>query len=170
LRTFYSGELHGKVADTSCATMNQDFLALFQLPVLDQRLPRSMGCQWNARRMPPIQRGGDNRQVCCRNASVLRVPPVRTDHGEYPVSGAKLIDLEPYGLNEARDFTAHGERKLVLLDLGILALPDFEVDRIDADRKVSDQHFIGGGVRDVDISYVHDFRAAEGVDSYGFHG
>jgi hypothetical protein len=100
----------------------------------------------------------------------LGVPSVCTDHGEDSIAGAEIIYLEPYGLNDARDFAPHRERKFVLPDLGILALSDFEIDRINADRKVSDEHFLGGGAGDVYVFHLHDLGAAKGIDSYGFHG
>jgi hypothetical protein len=132
---FRLGELHGEMADTAGAAMNQYRLAGLQLAVPEQALPRGLSRERDGGSVDMIQR----RRLACDRLLVKDdllgiAAAVDADHAEDLVADLEGGRLRAALLYGARDVTPEGVGQPVFFYGRVLAAADLEVDGIDARR------------------------------------
>ena len=151
----HCGKLDRKVADAAGSGMDEDALALLQMPVLEQPLPGSHGGQWHGSSLVHAQGSGlqdaqGTRQGYEFGIGALR--PFEKRH-DFTLVGALLDD--------AGDIPAQSHGQVTLGDLRKVAFADLIVHGVDACGLDPQQHLARFWLGNVDLLDPQDLRPAE---------
>src|ERR1700733_10984465 len=126
-------ELDGEVAYSTRATMDEHRLAGFQSTMPKQSLPRRLPSQRNCGRMHVVQAGGfaGDRPLVERDFFAISAAPNADDSKPF-VADLVLSGLGAALLDNSGDVPPQRVRQTVLFNSRVLAVSNFEVDRVDA--------------------------------------
>ncbi len=153
-------------ADAAGGGVHEDGLARLHPVGAAEEILRGHALQQHRRRLLVGDAGGDLHQLVGGRDAVHGVGAHRI--GDDPVADLELLHLRPDRLDDSRAFASEHRRKRHRIEAGA----EIDVDEVEADRGVADQHLARAGRADLDLLPAQDLGAAGLVDAdrMGFHG
>src|SRR4029077_16328355 len=165
-------ELHGEMANSAAAGMNQNALTWLQLRSVEQRLPRGQRRQRHCRRADVMKRVRFEREFWFANDDIISVRAVAGWIGKSVnlVAALESRHASTQFLDYSGQVPSENERELMRPEVFHLTFTNFPIDRVHSRCVNADENFTRLWLRTRCVFVVQDFRSAVVVNSNRFHG